>query len=293
MPTTDRMVNAWIFLNEDEPSGTTYSDPTSCYQTLIRDGVYGAVDILYLCFATTLPVGPETVPATPAAQAGSYTIAMGAASHAGGLTNQDYMDWVIRDARASNPSIRIAMTLNWGDGSLLSNIFTAGSLDPEPAAKAFAANLLAYLRRYDLDGFDIDWESPISDQTTREQFRCLVTAIGAAFRAQTDRKFYLTLSPAAVGNLDAAAVNDSVDFVNLQLYSGFTDPAAFTAAGVDAALFAYGAKFESDVQTAQAAYDDNAANYGYPIFTCWRLNSSNFAFEQAQQKALSALVFPS
>ncbi|MBB4265603.1 glycoside hydrolase family 18 protein [Roseospira visakhapatnamensis] len=292
MTTTPRMVNAWIFLNEDEPPNTTYSDPSSCYQSLITRDVYGAVDVLYLCFATTVPVGPHTVPSPPQAPAGSYTLQMGAASHPKHLTNQDYMDWIIRDARVTNPEIRIAMTLNWGDGALLSAIFDNSPFPPEQAAEHFATNLVAYLRHYGLDGFDLDWESPLCDDTTQEQFRLLVIAIGSHFEAQTDRKYILTLSPAAVGHLDAPAVNRYMDFINLQLYSGFTDPAAFTAAGVDPGLFAYGAKFESSYQTAKGAYDDNTAHYGYSIFTCWRLNSDNYAFEQTQQKALHALVFP-
>ncbi|MBY0430501.1 MAG: glycoside hydrolase family 18 protein [Rhodospirillales bacterium] len=291
MQSNARMVNAWIFLNEDEPSNTDYNDPSSCYQTLISGNVYQSVDILYLCFATTTPVSATTIPSQSAAPANSYTIEMGASSHPGGLTNQDYMNYVIRDARADNPKIKIAMTLNWGDGSLLANIFSNQQYTPQQNAEYFAANLMAYLKYYNLDGFDIDWESPICDDTTQEQFSLLITAIGTEFQQQTDKKYYLTLSPAEVGNLDSNAVNQYVDFVNLQLYSGFTSPVQFTDAGVKSSLFAYGAKFESAYQTAQGAYEDNKNKYGYSIFTNWRLNSDNYVFEQAQQKKLYTLVF--
>jgi len=37
---------------------------------------------------------------------------------------------------------------------------------------------------------------------------------------------------------------------------------------------------------------DNTRNYGYAIYTNWRLNSSNYIFEQDQQVALHQLVFP-
>jgi hypothetical protein len=284
-----QMVNAWIFLNEDEPTGTNYNSPNSSYQMLIRNGVYNSVDLLCLCFATTVPTGPNTV---PKGDGSFYTLQMGASGHPGGLTNQDYMNSIIQDARKVNPGIKIAMTLVWGDGDVIANIFSNTKVTPQQNAEAFAANLVAYLRYYKIDGFDVDWESPLSDVTTTEQFRLLFNAVGAAFKKQRDRHFYLTLSPAEVGNLDATAVNNNVDFVNLQLYSGFTTPGMFTQAGVNASLFAYGAKFESDYQTAQQAYQDNKANYQYPVFTAWRLNSDNFVFEQRQQQVLYRLVFP-
>jgi Glycosyl hydrolases family 18 len=283
-----KLVNAWIFLNEDEPSGTNYNSPNSCFQTLIQNNIYQSVDILNICFVTTLPTSASTI---PAGNGSSYTIQMGASSHPGGLTNQDYMEYVIRDAKANNSNIKFAVTLNWGDGSLLSNIFSNSNYSPQQNATNFAANLMAYLQNYGLDGFDIDWEYPISDQTTQNQFALLVNAIGAQFQ-QASKPYYLTLSPASVGNLDATAVNNNINFVNLQLYSGFTSPGDFANAGVNAALFAYGAKWESGFQTAQQAYQDNATNYHYSVFTAWRLNSDNYQFEQTQQQALYQLVFP-
>ena len=283
-----KLVNAWIFLNEDEPKGTNYNSSNSCFQTLIQNNVYKSVDILNICFVTTVPTSDATV---PTGDGSSYTIEIGAASHPDGLTNQDYMDYVIRDARKNNPNIKIAGTLLWGNGNELSQIFPNPSDPDQKSANNFAANLMAYLKHYDMDGFDIDWESPISDQTTQTQFKLLIDAIGAQFKQQTDKTYYLTLSPASVGNLDATAVNDNIDFVNLQLYSGFTSPEEFKNAGVNPDLFAYGAKFESNFQTAEQAYQDNNNNYHYGIFTVWRLNSDNFVFEQAQQLQLYSLVF--
>jgi Glycosyl hydrolases family 18 len=289
MSAPTQLVNAWIFLNEDEPKGTNYDSASSCYQTLIQNNIYQSVDLLYLCFVTTTPTDASTI---PSGDGSSYTIEMGASSHPGGLTNQDYMNYVIRDARHNNPGIKLMVTLNWGDGNLLSNIFSNSQYSPQQNADNFAANLMAYLKAYDLDGFDIDWESPICDQTTQVQCALLVNAIGAQFQQQTDKSYYLTLSPAEVGNLDAAAVNKNVNFLNLQLYSGFTFPGSFTSAGINANLLAYGAKWESGYQTAQQAYQDNKANYQYSVFTCWRLNSSNYQFEQTQQQLLYQLVFP-
>ena len=180
----------------------------------------------------TVPVGNDT----------AYTIIMDPVPHSDGLTNRDYMSNVISDARRNNPNIKIAVTLNYGAGLLISNIFSTSNYSPEEAAEHFAANLMVYLKTYDLDGFDIDWEYPISRTTTKEQFILLVNAIGAEFRQQTNKHYYLTLSPAEVGNLDAEAINNYVDFVNLQLYSGFTDPNTFENVGVNSDLFAYRCK---------------------------------------------------
>ncbi len=293
------LVNAWIFLNEDEPSGTNYNSPNSSYQQLIRNNVYQSVDILNICFLTTLPTSATTV---PKGDGSSYTLSTGnpPPSHPGGLTNQDYMKFVIRDARKNNPNIKIAVTLVYGpassnpnsNGKAIANIFSNTKVSPQQNADHFAANMMAYFKEYDLDGFDIDWESELSDVTTQQQFAMVVNAIGAQFQKQTGRQCYLTLSPAVNTNLDAAAVNNNVDFINLQLYSGFTDPGDFTSIGINSKLFAYGAKFESNFQTAEAAFTDNRDNYKYDIFTCWRLNSNNFVFEQQQQQALYKFVFP-
>jgi GH18 family chitinase len=284
---TTKMVNAWIFLNEDEPHGTTYNSPTSCYQTLIKNNVYQSVDLLYLCFATTIPTSAKSI---PPGDGSSYTIEMGASNHRDGLTNQDYMNYIIRDSKKSNPNIKIAMTLEYGNANVLSQIFPDPANPDQQSADNFAANLMAYLKHYAIDGFDLDWESPICDTTTQAQFRLLIDAIGAQFKRQKDKHYYLTLSPASPGNLDVGAVNRNVDFLNLQLYSGFTSPSDYS--GVNADLFAYGAKFESGYQTAQQAYDDNKANYHYSVFTQWRLNSGNYQFEQTQQQELHSLVFP-
>ena len=281
-----KMVNAWIFLNEDEPHGTTYNSPTSCYQTLIKNNVYQSVDLLYLCFATTIPTSAKSI---PPGNGSSYTIEMGASNHRDGLTNQDYMNYIIRDSKKSNPNIKIAMTLEYGNANVLSQIFPDPANPDQQSADNFAANLMAYLKHYAIDGFDLDWESPICDTTTQAQFRLLIDAIGAQFKRQKDKHYYLTLSPASPGNLDVGAVNRNVDFLNLQLYSGFTSPSDYS--GVNADLFAYGAKFESGYQTAQQAYDDNKANYHYSVFTQWRLNSDNYQFEQTQQQELHSLVF--
>lgn len=284
-----QMVNAWIFLNEDEPSGTNYNSPNSSYQRLIQEHVYDAVDLLYLCFFEIVPTGPDTV---PSGDGSSYTLRVGESSHPGGLTNQDYMDFILRDARAQKPDVKIGATLVWGNGPEISQIFSDPQNPDKTSAEKFASNLMKYLEHYGLNAFDLDWEPPLSSATTRQQFQLLVDAIGAQFGAQKT-KFYLTLSPASSEHINANAINENVDFINMQLYFSNRVPVWYEEAGVDSDLFAYGAKFESNYQTAQQAYDDNRKNFGYSIFTVWRLNSGNYEFEQDQQKDLHQLVFGS
>ena len=287
----NQLVNAWLFLNEDEPQvdgkPVGYDDPQSCYQTLIRDGVYQAVDVLFLCFIDTIATGPNTI---PTGDGTSCTLHMDLVSHPDNATNLDYLKWVNRDAKNANPNIKVAVTLLWGNEDTLKRVFTVNPNNTDKQnAENFAANLVAYLEEYDLDGFDIDWEEPLSSSITKTQFKYLADAIGSQFRSHADKGYLFTMSPASVGTLDAAAVNADVDFVTLQLYSGFTTKAEFVQAGINEDLLAYGAKFESNYQTAEQAYA-GAKQGGYRVITQWRLNSSNFAYEQSQQKKLYQLV---
>jgi Glycosyl hydrolases family 18 len=289
-----RLVNAWISLDDNHPPGTDYKSPKSCYQTLIQNNIYQSVDILFICFVNTITTGANTI---PTGDGTSYTVEIG---------NKDYMEQVIRDARKVNPNIKIVITLAWGDeGDQISRIFSNG-LKPEDNASNFAKNLMTYLNheKHQLDGFDIDWEPPLSDETTKTQFEYLINALGSQFKQQTNKHYYLTLSPSEVGNLDATAVNNNIDFVNLQLYGGASpeDFAEIKPIGIKPALFAYGTKFEAMKETeekshhgyqkAQDAFGDNEKHYHYTIFTCWRLNSGNYEFEQQQQQLLYRMAKP-
>lgn len=294
MNTSTKNVNAWILLDEDNPKGSSYKTPLSCYQTLIDYGVYKSIDVLNICFFITLPTTNKTV---PVGDGTSYTLQIGNATsvHHDGSTTQQYLNWMISDARKTNPDIKLLATLGYGNNSL-NGIFSNDHKTPEQNAIDFANNLLTYLAKYDLDGFDIDWESPVNYSITQKQFAILFTAIRKAFNNQNTKQYYLTLSPASVGNLDAPTINNSFDFVTLQLYSGFTFKRDFINAGINKNLLAYGAKFEStgagnpapfqDAQNADQGFKEGS----YNILTQWRMNSGNYQFEQAQQMILSDLI---
>jgi|CXWL01.1.fsa_nt_gi hypothetical protein len=280
-------VNAWIFLNEDEPPGTSYSDKTSCYQTLITNDVYQSVDLLFIAFTEIVPT---TTPGAISVVAG-YTLQNGNVTHPGGQTNADYMRKVVADAKQNNPRIRFLTTLDWGQADQISKIFT-GCTTPsqyEAAATAFAKNVMAFFQAFGLEGFDIDWEDPLSSGTTQPQFDALLKAL----RGQFGDKYLLTLSPASTNLLTGKVVNATVDFLNLQLYASWVKEADYLALGIEKSKLAFGATFEegSRQETPQQVYA--AASKGnYTIVTQWRLNSSNFQQEQDGQVQLYALCKP-
>lgn len=290
MTTNANLVNAWIYLNEDEPEGTTYNSPNSCYQTLIQNNVYQAMDILYMCFVETVPTSSTTI---PAGDGSSYTIVMGNAPH-----NQVYMENILRDAPQNNPNLKFGVTLDYGGaGTQISSIFSNPNYTPEQNAANFAQNLLKYMQHYGLTGFDVDWEWNLSTVTTTDQFKTLFKAIGEVFQQQSEQ-YYLSISPATNDHTDVDTINNYIDFVNLQMYYSTGLPSRFK--GVNQNLFGYGVKFEANGQTtnpwytgnqtALNGYQLNTANNHFDTYINWRLNSQNFMFEQTQQQVLYGLV---
>lgn len=300
MSTPSQSVNAWLLLGEDDPGTSNYKSADSAYQSLVKYGVYQSTDMVNICFFVTVVTGKDTV---PVGDGTSYTIEIGnknvthPPTTPGAPTTEQYLLWLIEDARKQNPGIKLLCTLNWGDGKTISRIFSVGKT-PEESAAAFAKNLMAYFDHYGLDGLDIDWESPLSDDTSTQQLNLLLNAVRTQYKARASKQYYLTLSPVTADNLDGNTVNNTVDFLNLQLYGG-TSPSDYTSSpyNINAGLLAYGAKFESKgswdlspYQNAQNAYAGYQSG-SYRIVTQWRLNSGNFPFEQAQQMILYQLVY--
>ena len=283
------MCNAWIYLNQDVPSGTNYNGPTSTYQRLISKELYQACDIINLCFVDIVPTNSNTI---PAGDGSTYTLFLDEVTHPANAngsipTNQDYMEWIVRDAKKANPKIKICLTLLYGKQHLISQIYPDPQNPDLASADAFAKNVVTYLKHYGLDGFDIDWEWDfLSDDTTQAQFKTTFSAVGPALK---DAGMLLTMGPATTNNLDAQTVNEHFDIIAFQMYSSTSLPGEFVNYGVSPDAFAYGAKFESEVQTAANAYEQ-MQTYGFKAVTTWRLNSGNYIYEQDQQLSLSKLV---
>ncbi len=292
------MCNAWIFLNEDEPSGTNYNSSNSAYQRMIDKDVYKANDIINLCFVDIVPTSATTY---PTGDGSSYTLSMGDVTHPkdkdGNVpTNKDYMQWIVRDAKAQNPKIKVCLTLLYGKQHLISQIYPNPAQPDQASADKFAANVVAFLKHYKLDGFDVDWEwNYLSDDTTPEQFKMTFSTLGPALKKNN---MILTMGPATTNNLDAQTVNDHFDIIAFQMYYSTSLPAEFINYGIKPDTFAYGAKFEPNQpslpdgpgqQTATEAFQQ-MKHYGFKAVTTWRLNSQNYIYEQDQQLSLSKLV---
>lgn len=281
--------NAWIFLNEDEPKNTNYNSSDSCFQTLIGYKVYNSVTFLGIAFF-------EVTPATS-----GYTIEIGSKIHPGGLTNQDYLNSVLNDARQVNPDIKFLATMVYSGNNTLAAIFSGGG-DPQTAATEFADNLVAYLKANGMNGLDIDWEPPVSDEISQSQFQILFSTIRQVFDQQPD-KYYLSMAPAwPTDSIDYPTVNSAFDFVSPQFYDG-TPLSSFLDAGFSPTTIGYGAQFEPDNAapnaSAQQVWDAvaegfsyNNTQYCYQDIFMWRLNSGNFQFEQGQFMILDGLCNP-
>lgn len=287
-------INAWIFLNEDEPSGTNYNSPNSCFQSLIQYNVYNSINFLGIAFF-------EVVPGS-----NGFTIQMGNGCHLGNtaspnklLSNQDYLQYVVRDARMVNPNIKFLATMGYSGNQTLAAIFSCGG-DPQTQATAFARNLVSFLQTNGMNGLDVDWESDVSTNMTQTQFQILFSAIRSEFDAQTE-KYYLTMAPAwPTDTIDYPTLNTAFDIISPQFYDG-TSLSEFLQAGMSASKIGYGAQFEPDNAAPNASaqqvwsavspgFSYNGQSYNFQDIFMWRLNSGNYQFEQAQLMILSQLA---
>lgn len=287
-------MNAWLFLNEDEPPGTNYNSADSCFQSLIQYKVYNTINFLGIAFF-------EVVPASS-----GFTIKIGNGCHLGNpdkpykfLSNQDYLTYVLRDARKVNPDIKFLATMVYGGDQTLAAVFSSG--DPQTQATAFAKNLVAYLQENNMNGLDVDWEGDVAGMSN-EHFKMLFTTIREEFDKQKE-KYYLTMAPAwADSSYDYATFKSAFDVISPQFYDGTTLP-EFLDAGMSPDNVGYGAQFEpgnaAPNKSAQQVWGDVSPgfkhkdkSYSYQDIFMWRLNSGNYQFEQAQLMILSQLANP-
>jgi chitinase len=130
--------------------------------------------------------------------------------------------------RRDHPHLKVLVSVGgwtWSGG------FSDAVLTPESRAQ-FIQSAVDFVRRYDLDGFDVDWEYPGQPgigNTYRPEDKGNFTALMIGLRAALDsegrarhRTYVLTLaagaSPAFVAQTEMDKVQASVDFVNLMTY---------------------------------------------------------------------------
>ncbi len=260
-------IGAWL-TNELHPTGASYGSPNSNFSSIKLNGIYGGLDYLSI---------------------GWFGVDMSNPSSPTLKTSNEYLAQQVADARAQNPDIIVFALLAYGN-QITADLQTI--IDDPSLLATFASNVASFLGNHNLNGFDIDWEVPTSN-LTQAQSAAWLNALGAAF----GETYYLAVSPSSnqglqsIRNLDAAAVNANVNVVNLQSY-WVNDPSVFIEHGIHPDLLGFGAYFESNVTALEASrryaagIEYKGQQYPYQTMISWRLDSTNWPFEQSQQLLL-------
>ena len=125
---------------------------------------------------------------------------------------------VIALCRQNNPDAEIFIVSNFG-GSDMDNEYLNAARDPQ----RFADSVVAYLKEYGIDGYDMDWESRNIDDYA-SQMNTLLSTCHATFVAagnnQHGRPWLLTHTvwPGVESAQTVATIKDSVDQLNLMTY---------------------------------------------------------------------------
>ena len=135
---------------------------------------------------------------------------------------------VLAALRRSHPHLKVLVSVGgwtWSGG------FSDAVLTPQRRQR-FVESAVDFVRRHDLDGFDVDWEYPGlpgDGNTHRPEDKINFTAVMAELReslnkdaAARGKTSLLTFAagafPAFIDNTEMAKVQASVDFVNLMTY---------------------------------------------------------------------------
>src|SRR5207302_1914586 len=118
----------------------------------------------------------------------------------------DRVKLVVSAARAKNPSIKILLSLGWGNND-------AGLAAQTPGP--FADSVRALVQDAKLDGFDIDYEST---SVTAPKMLALAQALRQALNKVTPkRQMVMTITPAQTSGLDKSVLQ-AFDYVMPQTY---------------------------------------------------------------------------
>ncbi len=98
--------------------------------------------------------------------------------------NDDQLIAQLNGLKTQNPALKTLISIG---GWTFSQSTSTGSIFPTVAAQAgpratFVASAIAYARRYNFDGIDIDWEYPIASQ--RASFTLLMQALRSGIEAE-------------------------------------------------------------------------------------------------------------
>jgi GH18 family chitinase len=147
---------------------------------------------------------------------------MPAGDSAGDTTRRAEMQRRIREivtlCRQKNPDADIFITSNFGEDDMDPEYLLAAE-DPQK----FADSVVDYMEEYDLDGYDMDWESGRIDDYA-PQLTTLLSTCHATFAAAgttpRGRSYFLTHTvwPGVESAETVAGLADSVDQLNLMTY---------------------------------------------------------------------------
>ncbi|XP_035791160.1 probable chitinase 2 [Anopheles albimanus] len=122
--------------------------------------------------------------------------------------------------RKTNPHLKVLLALGgWEEGSEKYSNFTANATNRQE----FVMNALDYVRQYDFDGLDLDWEYPTQrggDPVDRENFVALVQELSTLFKKNN---LLLTSAFAASKTIideayDIPALSKYLDFLHIMCY---------------------------------------------------------------------------
>lgn len=194
---------------------------------------------------------------------------------------------LVRFARQANPGIKILISLGWGH-----NDWTYIASDYANGINEFPGSVVALIRQYGLDGFDIDDESISTDPRypdssgviLQSQFNAVIqnlrNALDAA-GAEDGKPYFLTVAPA--GGV-AQVTDDNMNFfdlINPQCYGG-SGPSDFTALGYPAARIAWGI----DTEPGSPDYPGPSDYQGLAGIYNWSLSAdSNHGYRYTRQIA--------
>jgi hypothetical protein len=124
---------------------------------------------------------------------------------------------VVALARQSNPDAVVLISSNFGGD--MDNEYLRAAQDPQK----FADSVVAYMKKYDLDGYDMDWESYQINEDA-PQLTTLLSTCHATFAAAGSNPHghpYIlthTVWPGVESPETVAGLKDSVDQVNIMSY---------------------------------------------------------------------------
>lgn len=126
--------------------------------------------------------------------------------------------------RKINPSLKLFVTNGGGNNNMFSQVLASAE-----NRTRFTKSLIPFIRKYDLDGLDIDWEFPgfpPNPPTQTANFTMLLQEIHDAFNSEalhsSQTRLQLSLAvgaaPTVIWTYDIPKLHSIVDFINLMCY---------------------------------------------------------------------------